>query len=512
MKKMITRCMVMALGMLSFMACHEDKGNYDYRELVDFYVDQQDIPLDFTITQFHTLNLPSRLVYGGNKNNLEYAWAVVIREIRAGAETRLDTLATTEDLAAPVPTAPGTYTLLFTATERESKRSTFQLYNLTVEGAIGTGLLVLHEKNGVVDCDLIKTSRLVGSLQRDTVLHALYSQANPGYSLAGKPLQVSMVNPLVAVIPSYLYLWTDADGVRLSPVDMSITHRFEELFFIPPRIVKPQGHDLDDTRLVETLINDGKYHTLSIIHIAFGQEKEALFTATVPGDYHAAPYIAQATYLSPLLLYDQTGMRFTISGTLPVASTVPGNAFDLDNIGKKMVYMETGFGSVRKLAIFKNPVEDGSRYLYLMNINTYSAASLVAEAAYDISAWPDIANAGLFTFSTRGPVGFYATGTRVYRYTYDPNDFSAQPTAQEAWPYIPAGETITALQITKHAGISVPESALGKYLLIATYNEGSGEGKVYMIEVDVVNGTCVATPTAVYTGFGKVASITFKPV
>jgi hypothetical protein len=495
--------MVMVLGILSFTACHEDKGNYDYHELVDFYVEQQDIPLDVTIAQFHTLNLPSRLVYDGDKNDLEYTWVAIM------TMSKKDTLATTENLSAPVPLTPGVYTLAFTATERESKRSTVQLYNLTVEGSIGTGLLVLHEKNGIVDCDLIKTRSLVGSLQGDTVLRTLYSLVNPDYPLAGKPIQVA-----VTTLRSNIYLWTDSDGVRISTEDMRLTHRFEDLFFYAPETAKPQGYSNVASGFLEVLINDGKYHFISAYDVLLGREKDALFVSA-PGDYYAAPYAAQtAIIISSPAFYDQAAMRFCTyaSEVLPLSSsTLPGNAFDFGNVGKKMVYMETGFGSGRNLAIFKNPVEDGNRYLYVMNLSR-AAASFVADAAYDISAWPGIANAGLFTFSTRGPVGFYATGNHVYRYTYDTSDFTVQPTAEEAWPYVPTNETITALQLVKHAGISVPESTLDKYLLIATYNEGSGEGKVYMIEIDVVNGACTTTPTAIYTGFGKVAGMAFKPV
>jgi hypothetical protein len=503
MKKIIIHYMMMALGILSFTACHEDKGNYDYRELIDFYVDQQDIPANITITQFHTLNLSSRLVYGGNKEELEYKWIIVSTSNMETVDVR-DTLATTEDLSAPVSVAPGSYLLFFTATDRESKRSTLQQYNLKVEGSIGAGLLVLHEKNGVVDCDLIKSKALSTSLARDTVLRALYSQANPGYPLAGKPLQMAVLS--LAPFASYVYLWTDADGVRLSSVDMSITHHFADLFFAAPETVKPQGYNLTGGGIVEILINDGKYYFLSVLNLTSGSEKDLLFAST-PGDYHAAPYAVQASVSTTPMFYDQTTMRFYAYSTevIPVTSTVPGNAFDFGNVGKKMVYMEAGFGTGRYLAVFKNPVEDEKRYLYVMNLNTAAASPFAATAAYDISAWTDIANAGRFTFGTRGPVGFYATDSHVYRYTYDPNDFSVQPIVQEAWPYIPTGETIAALQLTKYG------SSQDKYLLIATYNETSREGKIYMIEVDVTNGTCATTPTSTYTGFGKVAGMTFKP-
>jgi hypothetical protein len=504
--------MMMALGTLSFTACHEDKGNYDYRELVDFRVDQQGIPASITVTQFNTLNLPSRLVYDGNKEDLEFAWVVVRDAIEIGTTITMDTLATTENLAAPVPTTPGKYALMFSATERESRRSTFQLYDLTVEGAIGTGLLVLHEKDGIVDCDLIKTRTLVSSLDRDTVLRALYSRANPGYPLTGKPLQVDVSTLLPG--NTYIHLFTDADGVRLSTVDMSLTHRSDELFFFAQGITaKPQGFYHIGSGYTEVLINNEKLYLISLLGIAFGLEKDALLIG-VPGDYHAAPYVVQTSLATATLMYDQVDMcfySFSTSGAVPIASTVPDNAFDFANVGKKMIYLETGFGTGRNLAIFKNPVEDGKRYLYVMNLNTANTAAFAANAAFDISSWPGIANANLFTFSTRGPVGFYATAHHVYRYTYDSNDFTVQPTAQEAWPYIPANETITALQLVKHAGINVPESTLDRFLLIGTYNETSNEGKVYVVEIDVVNGTCVMTPTAVYTGFGKVASMAFKP-
>jgi hypothetical protein len=508
MNKFITYHLIMALGIF-FTACHEDKGNYDYRELVDFYVDPQGIPGNITVTQFRTLHLPSNLVYGGNKDDLEYAWLVFKQGATILEETTIDTLATTENLAAPVPVLPGTYTLVFTAMERESKRSTLQSYSLTVEGAIGTGLLVLHEKNGSVDCDLVKTRTLVGSLARDTVLRTIYSQANPGYPLSGKPLQMAVNTRLV-----YIYLFTDTDAVRLSPVDMSIMARFDGLFFSVPGTAKPQGYNLTGGGNFETLINDGKYHFIPIVYVSLGAEKDALFTAAAAGDYYAAPYVVQASILSLPVFYDQAGMRFCVYSTdaVPISSTAPGNAFDFSNVGKKMVYMESGFGTGNVHSIFKNPVEDGSRYLYLMNVNTSASSSFKANAAYDISAWPDIANARYFTLSTRGPVGFYATDNKVYRYTYSSNDFTVQPTAQEAWPYIPAGETITAIQLVKYAGSSVPSSTLDRYLLIATYNETSGEGKLYVIEIDVVNGLCTTTPVAIYDQFGKVTNMTFKSV
>jgi hypothetical protein len=517
MKKIITCCMVMALGALSFMACHEDKGNYDYSDLVAFYVEQEEIPLDVTISQFQTLNLPSRLIYGGDKNNLEYLWAVVgeKREGLLGLDYSviIDTLATTENLAAPVPTTPGSYTLAFAATERESRRSTLQVYNLTVESsaAIGAGLLVLYEKDGVADCDLIKTKSLVGSLQKDTVLRALYSRANPDHPLAGKPLQVG-VNIVTSLFGNRFgfYLWTDADGVELSLTDMSVTRHFEELFFVAPGTAKPQGYCSVNAN-TESVINDGQYHFLSVLALLLGIEPDPLL-ASAPGDYYAAPYVLHPT-TNTMVIYDQAGMRFCSTvEVVPISSTASGNAFDFGNVGKQLVYMEAGFGAGRSLAVFKNPVEDGKRYLYHMNLSAAAASGYVANAAYDVSAWPGIASAELFAFSTRGPIGFYATGNHVYRCTYDPNNFAVPPTAEEAWPYIPAGETVTALQLVKYAGVSVPSSALDRFLLIATYNETSGEGKIYMVEIDVVNGACAATPTAVYDNFGKVVHTVFKPM
>jgi hypothetical protein len=508
MKKITNYLAIAGFGILLSNACYKDEGNYTYRELPDLHVDTVGIPKTITVTQFQTLNVPSRLIYTGDKSDLDYTWVVVYYIDSRGRS--VDTLATTENLSLSIPTKPGNYTLEFTATNRNTGQSFFQLYRLIVEGAIGTGLLLLYEKNGIVDCDLIKTKTFVGTLERDTLLRGIFSRINPDYTLKGKPLQILIEN-LDANLQD-IYLVTDEDIIRLFLDDMSIMDRFEELFFDLPEIVKPQGIIYGGG--IDFIFNDGKIHATRLQSFYLtGAEKEYKFPAATVGDYYAAPYIAALSSIHAIIGYDQAGMRFrsiASMGTIvdPVASIVTTNAFDFDNVGKKMIYMGNAFGQCH--AILKNPVEDGKRYLYAMNINAYFSSNFAALATYDISGLPRITGAELFTFSTRGPVSFYAVDNKVYRLVYNSTDLTVQPTAHEAWPYIPANEKITALQLMNHVGINVPESTQGKYLQVATYNETTGEGKVYLIQTDIVNGSCLTDPVAVYGGFGKIGNMAFK--
>ncbi len=187
----------------------------------------------------------------------------------------------------------------------------------------------------------------------------------------------------------------------------------------------------------------------------------------------------------------------------------PSGHFDFGDVGKDLIQMSNGYyagDSYARYCFFRNPTDDGKRYPYVFLVNTSAATGYTTKCAMDISACPEIASAQYFATGERGPVLFYATGSEVYRMTYSVDDATSDAT--EVWAP-GAGETITRLKLFKNAGLNLASSASDKYLLIATHNQSTGKGKVYVIESDISSGVLGAEPAATYELDGRVADFDF---
>ncbi|MBO9561132.1 MAG: hypothetical protein J7621_00100 [Niastella sp.] len=503
---------LMATGSLLLTACHKDKGNYDYTELQDMYVNTASTGRAFIVKQFDTLKLKSNLVYNGDRSKLKYSWSAYFMVPNVN-DNLADTLSTSEDLAVPIPYLPSKYYLEFTATDSTTGRRAAVRYEMTVE-SIGAGLLVLYEKDGKVDCDLIKTKLLEGLTPADEVVRNLYSLANPTVPLTGDALAIGAFN-LSDV--QYISLYTSNNGVAVSPADMVISKNFKDLFFLAPNTVKPQGYtaplgfltnDYEFSAGFEFLVNDGQLYSNMVI-FAFGSESAFSLLAPATGNYKISPYPIFGG--ARIVVYDELSRGFLQGSPLgttlsPYVSSTQGSPpFNFSNIGKDLIYLSYAFGGTYVCyGVFKNPVDNGARYVYMMDFLTSTA-----RAVMDVSSLPNIAQARLFAFGVRGPLIYYAAGNKVYQIVFDPATGTASQ-GIDAWPFIPANEEITCIKMCPHPGRNVSESALDKYLMVGTYNNSTGMGKVYMLQANITSGTLQAQPAAVYEQFGKVKDIAFK--
>lgn len=517
MKKYITalKLLIAALittGGLYLASCQKDKGNYNYIDLEKMYVDTSGLGSAFIVKQFDTLKMRSGLTYDGDRSKLKYVWKAY-DIYSSGTGIAADTLSTSENLSVPISLFPSNYYLEFSATDPVSGRRAAVRYTMKVE-SIGAGLLVLYEKDGKVDCDLIKTKLLEGLTPSDGVVRNLYSLANPGTPLTGDAVAAgSFFLGTVAQISIY----TSNNAVSVSPSDMTVSKPFKDLFFMAPNTRKPQGYfaplgflsnNYESSAGFELLVNDGQLYA-NMVLFAFGRPTSFSLLAPAAGSYKASPFPVYG--LAKIVVYDELSRSFLqaspLSTTLlpynsPVVGTPP---FNFNNIGKDLVYMSYGFGGTyMNYGIFKDPVDNGARYIYVMDFG-----GSTAKAIMDISSSENIAQAKLFAFGIRGQLMYYAVGNKIYQIPYDFNAGTASPSIV-AWPHIPANEEITCMKMFPHPGRNVPENAMDKYLMVGTYDQSTGMGKVYMLQTNVTSGTIQAAPAAVYTQFGKVKDISFK--
>ena len=513
MKKYIFVAIAVLFALFGLNSCLEDEGNYDYADMSGFRVDTVGIQTRYTVKQFGTFELTPKLEYTGDKSKLQYKWELYKSEVTSIGNssygtgfshdyTRDDypdyTLAETEKLSSQITAVPGEYYLVFTALNPETGVKAMMDYRLTVEGVVGTGLAVLYKGADGIDIDVVASPLFNGSLTVPSFSRKAYSTANASRPFAGEPREL-----VVAVSSSnaHIYLTSTEDAVRLSSLDMSVEHEFDEIFAGKA----PQKKDM------HSIVVSGDNHFLVNDGVAY---KSAWGISLAPlamtEDHYQAAGVKYA-YATNGVWYDGLNRRF-LHSMMWGAEITPINsasgAFDFGNVGKDLIYWSKGYyegNNYANYCFFKNPQDDGSRYLYVFLADKSSGSEYTAVGAMDVTACAGMPEAISFATGERGPVLFYATESDVYRMTYDVSEGTSG--AEKVWTP-DAGEKITRVELFKNAGLDLDNSALDKYLLVATYDESAGKGKIHVIESDISNGI-LSGEKAVYEFDGKIADFDF---
>lgn len=502
-----TLSIIALLAVFILYGCVEDEGNYDYAELPTFTIDTTSVQTSFTVQQFSKLTIPSHLNYTGDKSNLSYTWSIYEAGYSQSTITA-DTLASTENLDEEIRQSPGNYIVEFCALNTATGLRAMMTYNVTIESVVGAGLLVFYgNNNGTCDLDIVKSPLFDSSFSEDVINHKSFSLSNPDYQLKGNPVNLWHERGY------YIVLVTDQDAVKTSEDDMTLVQKFYEMFYGNPPVCKPQSIDAAG---LEILFNNGKVHTAipswSVGTPCFGSERV--------GDYeNAAPFSAVANG-GGMLAYDQNFKYFLTGGywtsTLDKID-VKGEAFDFGNIGKELIYMNNGYGSISNTSsyaqgqyliycIFQDPGDVAHRYLYVADISQSSYSAYKAQAAIDLSECPDMSNAQFFAFGRRGPVVYYATSHSIYQLHYSIDSNSASG-ADKIWS---TDETITMVKMFNDSRTVNDLDIQSKYLMVSTYNETTHEGTLRIFQVDIVSGAFTVEPVKTFRGFGKIKDVFYK--
>ncbi|HET7897063.1 MAG TPA: hypothetical protein VFL47_05325, partial [Flavisolibacter sp.] len=207
---------------------------------------------------------------------------------------------------------------------------------------------------------------------------------------------------------------------------------------------------------------------------------------------------------------------------------VTGKGYDLNNIGRDLVYAENAQRSDGSVAnpvyycIFRNTAGD-STFLYQFTSGSTGILNNLATGRYflkDAAAnVPGINRASLFavpafTTSSVSNVFYYVPGDAANKiYVGNPSYTGILPattTAHLGYSF-PAGTVIKSMKVFKsgYNATSVP-STEGRVLVVATDETANGNGNnVYFFNLTNV-GEINATPANVYTGFSKIIDIAFK--
>jgi hypothetical protein len=266
-----------------------------------------------------------------------------------------------------------------------------------------------------------------------------------------------------------------------------------DFFWQAPSPVKPQEYFMN--RDAELMLNNGKPYTRNLV--TSGVNKLNLPPG---GNYYTAPF-EMYTILSGYVLFDTIARKFSKldlnSVTLvPFATAPSGSLFDLNNIGKSLLYLEANNTSDQFTAIFKNTTDD-SLFAYFIS----PAATQPAYARYDGLNAPGLATAKLFVNSRTLPHLYYVSGNQIYKL-----DIPAK-TAAPIYTF-PAGTEIRAMKMYRNLKVTTDPNN-NRLLAVATLEPGN-QGKVYYFPIAATGSFTNNTYSKVFTGFGQINEITFK--
>jgi hypothetical protein len=537
--------MLLLLTGIAFFACKKDLGNYDYQDANkigivaaadSFAVRQNDtLAIDITLNQ----SIPS--------SDLSYQW-LLIQATASNPNPSQYQLDSVEDLRVKILVVPGLYKVVSKITDKKTGVSFYKYFSLKVLPApwAEEGWLVLQDQSGISNGNDFSVILSRDGATHGAVYHNLYQQAN-GRKLPIGTNYMNVINHIFSLGIQKVMFAYEGGATEVKAIDFSDSSYANGWFFTPPQKIDIQFNGAVDGAQRELLINNGQLHYRAVNAFTV-RTAPILFGAPVLGTWTLSPFVLQSATSSDhyATYYDKANRCFLTfnsetNALVPVrpdianahypaysgpasALTNTGSGFDLNNIGKDLIYAEnaqqvpaSSSSSLAWNCFFRSTGGDSS-FVYQLPVYLFYTNNMTTGRHYlDPVRCPEINSATLFacpTFLTMPGSFYYASQNQVFTCTLSPQQ--GRSTAVVGYSF-PAGTEIKAMRVFK-SGYSGPTTlprtpypaTEGKVLVVATDETASGNGhNVYFFNINN-NGSLPATFADKYTGFNKIIDIRFK--
>lgn len=489
----------LTLGLLA--SCVEDEGNYNYKHLNE--VDIQDIeesyaPLAYMDNVTISPVLSGSLA-GTDLSSYEYEWHICL-----DGHTNHMVISTEKDLDWPANIAPGTYTLYFVVKDRTTGLETQKSTNLIVGSPYLRGFMVLGDD---METGNVRLDMLCMPVGRDTA-YAKSIVENPVGLVGAKQIIFSGTGSvkegdeflwLLSEHSSYMMSYGDtiSFGSELNEaglLEIETPHktpmRIHEVFPRQGGYSPQTGSSFNRARTYKGMILDDM-----VVFCPNGNWGGAINRYSPTSNEYFTPYPKAFLHMSKsynddivnTLIYDVDHQCFArITNRYPtylekIVNTSYVNEWDIEigNDNRTLVYAENGFNvlntntpSTPVYMILKD--NDADNYYivffggYYSNLRfMYMIGQKSPLYKVDPAGAPDFGKASHYMFSSNRQVLLYSVGSRLYQYDYTRGtsismDFDGEITDIEP----------------EYAS----QASLKDYF-VATYNEATGKGMIYKMEV-----------------------------
>ncbi|MEC5143235.1 PKD-like family lipoprotein [Chitinophaga sp. 212800010-3] len=464
---------VFALG-----GCVKDKSTHDLINLNKVEIVDSDTSTRI-ILQFDTLRIEPiiRQSIPTADSAFNYSW--YIRD--AAGQKPIIVLDSTRSLKKAIGVPTGSYTVVFEVTEKRTGVMVMKFFPLTVTDRLGTGWLLLEEKDNKGDISVI--------IPNGEVFHNVYSDLNRGYDLKLPLRQIEITETYSG---KKIEILSENDAIQLDYQAMIKQAQFNDYFWSAPQIVKPQ-YIKSLSLSTKIFINNGLLH----MYIEGGFPGDVKYLSELPfindkgTDYALAPFAIKGpeswdglTAFSSAY-YDTKAKGFVYVTNATVLPTMASfnapaatAAFDMRSIGMDLLNLDRGYTDQYYNAVFKD--NTGNLFIYQINLKVDEPAvgkSAVAEG---------LKGSTFFVSSQSNQFIYFFKDNIAYLYDIPQNSYGVAGR-------ITPGETITKVKI------------LSNQLLVATWDGTQGHFYIYNI-----NPRGDITLSNKFSDFGKVIDFAYK--
>lgn len=501
MKKIFKTVAVFSYLLIGLSACYSDEGNYDYKEPVNIQIETAS---ELYVTQFKTLEVKANVTLDGNdESNYEYTWRIWSNDPDIACKKEI---AKTKDLSYTVGEVPGSYSLILTVHNKLTGVNVYKEIKLYIQGNITEGWMVLNERDGKTDFDLIMTPFFSDRVTEDITVRNVYESVN-NESLDGRGVKIGSYFALGRY--QFVTILTDKGGVRLDAIKMQKAFDISTLLrdgkpWKPQNYVYWNYYWSPGRDGYDVIISDGRFYEYSPISNLLSYYTEPILRDG--RTYKSASYCPKWFDYHQGIIFDELKGGFvSVSKNTFVLQDMPeagaDQMFDWNYLNGSLLYMDTGFNKW-DYGLIKD-WSSNNRILYAFN---FDSKSMIAKGKWPLDNCPEIEQAKFYAIGNRGPIFYYATDANIYLY-----DYQGTNTAQSVYT-AKSGEKITGMKLLKPYvdRYVINHTYDCKVLVVATYNENSKKGKIYMYYVNESNGVIDMNSEKVFTGFGEILDMEYN--
>lgn len=480
MKSVLKICLVLVTAMIAAQGCYKDKGNYTYTDATVVTI-KASVPDTINVMLQDSLKIATTITSSkGGTPSYSYEWVMYVG---TGTALTRNNLGSQHDLVTRITDAPGRYVLNYFVTDNQTGIIYKKAFVVNISSALNEGWLVVEEKNGVCDMNMISSS--------GTVFRNIYSGANNGAKLPVGTQRVAVVQDRLNA--QKIYVMSPSSAVQLYFANFVKLNNFADWFYQAPAVVKPQEYFINGGS-DERLVNNGEVYAINTN--SAGTMK---FGLPPMGTYDIAPFEVYSV-IHGYAWFDKLTQRFykQDAGYFnfgPFAAPGATSAYNLNAINKKILYAAATSGSSVYNSLFVNNNND-SVFNYRMEMTKADPATVVDT----LGIIPSLLTAKQFVMSRKLNFVYYTSGNQVYLL-----DIPARK-ARVIYTFA-AGAEVRAMKLYYNSKTS---SDPDNYNVIAIATNEGGEGKVYQFALGATGEFASNTYRSVYSGFGLINEITYK--
>lgn len=512
MRKEDIRFALLAFVSFLIMSCYKDLSTEATESLPDIVITSDMERLD--VYYGETLKFtPEVKVKGRKASDIEYKWEMTIRPQGDDFEIELGSEKTLEYFVGNSPSS-NPYIIRLTVTDKITGLVRAKSWDTYVSSSLGEGVLVAHTADGGLTTELSLLRARPVSAGYDAApkyVHNLYSMSN------GAPIQ-GRVNAILPVIRSnmatynlnHVFIGTETDLIAVNYLDYKEDSRNGALFQFADDIDRvPVDYLFNYAKYWTGLISNGKFYSC-ICNSGYLYSQAMYYPKDTPADIFSNKTLA-ASKEDHLYLVDVYQGKFLFS--------LGWQAPSFSDLSIVTPYSLKGSTPVA-CGMMKATDGDKCGFLLKTQDGTYYATviSYVNSATftnYNISeVAPDIDKAKGFAFCDNTDFFYYYTDREIKVVITAGKNATLRSVS---WEPEEKTEKITGLYHYQQ-GFYGTQGIFGEYehqldthrlqMIITTYDETTGEGKIYLRPFNVSTGLFTMQSNGTYGGFNEITAIT----